>query len=89
MSRYAKRRETAMMNSEEMRKLTLISARNASNYVKQRQSVVGAIENAALDGVCFVELRFLNVRNEAIIDELRNAGFDVRTMDGALHCVRW
>lgn len=78
-----------MISAEDMRKKTLRAARVLPKYEQRRTDVLRAIERAAADGCSYVDVSFLNVRNAAIIEELRDAGYCVKTLDGALHRIDW
>lgn len=78
-----------MISAEDMRRKTLRAARVLPKYEQQREDVRNAIERAACDGCSYVDVLFLNVRNTAIIEELRDAGYCVKTLDGTLHRIDW
>lgn len=77
------------MNAKEARELTIASGRNQPNYEQQREEVRSAIDDAARSGRCYVDLFFLRVANEAIIEQLREDGFKLNFIDGRLHEVHW
>lgn len=48
-----------------------------------------AIDDAARSGRCWVNLSFLDITNEAIMEELREDGFEVTLFEGELFEVHW
>lgn len=77
------------MNAKEARELTIASGRNQPNYEQQREEVRSAIDDAARSGRCWVNLSFLDITNEAIMEELREDGFEVTLFEGELFEVHW
>ena len=77
------------MNSKEARELTIASARKLPKYEQEREAVRTAIDDAARSGRCWVNLSFLDITNEAIMEELREDGFEVTLFEGELFEVHW
>lgn len=77
------------MNAKEARELTIASARKLPKYEQEREGVRSAIDDSARSGRCYVDLFFLRVANEAIIEQLREDGFKLNFIDGRLHEVHW
>lgn len=77
------------MNAKEARELTIASARKLPKYEQEREAVRTAIDDATRSGRCWVNLSFLDITNEAIIEELREDGFEVTLFEGELFEVHW
>lgn len=77
------------MNAKEARYLTIVSGRDLPKYEQEKEGVQNAIDDAARSGRCWVDLHYMGITNEAIIDELRENKFILTFMDGRLHVVRW
>lgn len=77
------------MNAKEARELTIASARKLPKYEQEREGVRSAIDDSARSGRCWVDLSFLDITNEAIMEELREDGFAVTLFEGELFEVHW
>lgn len=77
------------MNAKEARELTIASARKLPKYEQEREGVRSAIDDAARSGSCCINLFSLRVANEAVIEELREDGFEVTLFEGELFEVHW
>lgn len=77
------------MNAKEARNLTIASGRNLPEYEQEKERVQSAIDDAARSGHCWVDLHYMSISNEAIIDELRVNEFILTFTNGRLHFVRW
>lgn len=77
------------MNAKEARELTIASARKLPKYEQEREAVRTDIDDAARSGRCWVNLCFLDITNEAIMEELREDGFEVTLFEGELFEVHW
>lgn len=77
------------MNAKEARELTIASARKLPKYEQEREKVRTAIDDAVRSGRCWVNLSFLDIKNEAIMEELREDGFEVTLFEGELFEVHW
>ena len=77
------------MNAKEAPELTIASARKLPKYEQEREAVRTAIDDATRSGRCWVNLSFLDTTNEAIMEELREDGFEVTLFEGELFEVHW
>ena len=77
------------MNAKEAPELTIASARKLPKYEQEREAVRTAIDDATRSGRCWVNLSFLDITNEAIMEELREDGFEVTLFEGELFEVHW
>lgn len=77
------------MNAKEARNLSIASGHNLPKYEQEKERVQSAIDDAARSGRCWVDLHYMSITNEAIIDELRANEFILTFTNGRLHFVRW
>ena len=77
------------MNAKEARNLSIASGRNLPKYEQEKERVQSAIDDAARSGRCWVDLHYMSITNEAIMEELREDGFEVTLFEGELFEVHW